>query len=39
MSVLSGLDFFVFSGGGVSDEAIGGGCWNLCNLFGLWRLG
>lgn len=35
LSVQSGFDFFFFGfcGGGVSDEAIGGVCWNLCNLF------
>jgi len=35
LSVQSGLDFFVFSGGGISDEAIGGVC---CNFVILWEL-
>jgi len=39
LSVPSGLSFFVFSGAGVSDEAIGGVCWNLCHLFRLLMLG
>jgi len=37
LSVQSSLDFFVFSDGGVSDEEIGGVCWNFVILWELLK--